>query len=297
MTNISLDNHGALVQLSVSVWSGRVKFPAQLLNNDANPDWLRATKALIDRNALKPIEQVRGEARTWLTLRSLSFPINGVAFVPYRLVTLVDQELERFRTRFETAVDAFTSNYRTFVEKARAALGDLYNPAEYPASIAEKFGFRWRFFQVAAPTANALLDPEIVRRQQAEFTAMMGEFRAEAAAELRDRFSELVEHVTDRLTPNADGSRKVFRDTLVTNFETFLADFSALNLTGDTALTNLVEQARSALSGVNPRRLRDNKRMQERIAETFGGIKASVDTMMVNAPSRRIRVPRAEETQ
>ena len=55
----NLFEKGCLVQLSASVWGAARKIqPAQLIDKIATPEWLTASKKLVEPDALKPIKRV-----------------------------------------------------------------------------------------------------------------------------------------------------------------------------------------------------------------------------------------------
>ena len=79
----NLFEKGCLVQLSASVWGATRKIkPEQLTDLTVSSEWLRASKKLVDPEALKPIAKVINKAQSYVTGVSLPFPIKGMEFVP-----------------------------------------------------------------------------------------------------------------------------------------------------------------------------------------------------------------------
>ena len=71
-----------------------------------------------------------------------------------------------------------------------------------------------------------------------------------------EELGSLVSHLAERLSGEADGKPKVFRDTAVTNLTEFLERFQRLSIGTDESLEQLVEQARSLVTGIVPEDLR-----------------------------------------
>ena len=105
---------------------------------------------------------------------------------------------------------------------------------------------------------------------------------------LRCAFRSLVGHLAERLEPNPDGSRKVFRDTAIEKLTEFLDLFKARNLTGDAELEGLVIQARNVLQGKRPDALRKSNVIRGEVAREMGRVLTALDTLMGDAPRRRI---------
>lgn len=245
---------GALIQLSTSIWTGRVKLPSSCIQGEQDPDFITASKYLVDRNFLKKIEKIRAKARSWLYTKSLPFPIDGVIFIPKDMITRVDSELSELGKDFDSQVAFFLSHYNEYIELAKGNLGDLYDSQDYPQDIGRKFAFNWRFFILDAPGKTGLLDPKLYLREEQKFHKTMDEFREVAMKTLRETFSAMINKLVDRLK-----NGKKFKNTTITNLTEFLDDFSALNITNDEALAALVDKSKGVLNGVIPQELRDDE--------------------------------------
>ncbi|MFY9269001.1 MAG: DUF3150 domain-containing protein [Candidatus Manganitrophaceae bacterium] len=284
---------GCLVQLSVSIWGGRIKLSSSALQVDADPALIKATKYLVDRECLKPVERVRNEARSYLYEKTLPFPIPGVLFIPKELIGKIDERLKAYQTDFNEQAEAFSKNYDFFMQGARLRLNSLYDPADYPADIRSKFSFSWRFLVLDSPGQSGMLTPEIYEREREKFQRTIEEFHDLAGAALRARFAEMVDHVVDRLS----GEKKVFRDSLIENIRGFLSDFSQLNINDDQALEAQVNRCRAILDGVDPKTLRSDEWFRGEIAKRMGTVQEQLDAMMINRFKRKIRVPKPNQSE
>lgn len=287
---MSIFEKGCLVQLCVSIWGGRIKLPSSALQVDADPALIKATKFLVDRECLKPIERVRNEARGHLYDKTLPFPIPGVLFIPKDLIGKIDEKLKEYQTDFNEQAEAFSKNYDFFMQGARLRLNSLYDPADYPIEVRTKFSFSWRFLVLDAPVYRGVLTPEIYEREQEKFQKTIEEFHELAGTTLRARFAEMVDHVVDRLS----GEKKVFRDSLIESIGAFFSDFSQLNINDDTALESQVHRCKAILEGVDPKTLRSDEGFRNEIAKKMGVVQEQLDAMMIARPKRKIRIPEAK---
>lgn len=276
---------GCLIQLSVSIWGGRVKLPNEAIRVDADPAFIAATKYLVEKDVLKPIKKVRNKARAYIYNKSLPFPITGILFVPKDLISDIDRKLNEYKYDFNNRVSNFVLNYNEFISIARLRLSSLFNPVDYPADIRRHFGFVWRFFTMDAPGEAQLISPEIYEREKEKFTETMSDFRNMAVAALRVSFAEMVDHIIGRLL----GEKKIFRDSLIGNIKEFMADFEVLNINNDTELSILVEKCRLILNNVGPQSLRDNDSFRAHIANKVSEVQSCLGTMLVDRPTRKLK--------
>lgn len=287
-TNNGLDSvyrKGCIVYLSFSIWGGRVKLPKGAIHADADPAFINATKYLVDRDCLRPIEKIRNEARSFIYNKTLPFPIPGLLFISRDMIPDVDRELERLKTKFMLEVSNFTANYNIFIDKAREKLNGLFNPLDYPQDIWKCFAFKWDFINLSAPDKAQILSTEIYEREQAKFEQTMLEFRQTAVNTLRTKFAEMVDHIVERLS----GERKIFKDTLIGNVKEFLDDFNKLNITDDTELSAQVERCKKILDGVNVDAIRDNETFRHNIANNMATVQSELNKMMIDRPVRKLR--------
>ena len=276
---------GCLIQTSCSIWTGRVKLPASAINVSADPDFIRASKFLIDKDCLKPIEKIRNEAKSYVYAKTIPFPIAGIMFIPKDLITQVDTKLKEYQAEFDLAVEAFAENYETFIENAKGNLSDLFNAAEYPHHIQEHFGFSWRFLIMDTPGQVGLLPAEVYEREKQKFIQTINEFQSNAIATLRASFAEMVDHIVDRLSDN----KKIFRDSLIGNISDFINDFKALNITDDAELAGLTDRCKKILDGIDPQDIRDDEGLRGHVARKIAEVQQSLDGMMVDRPTRKLR--------
>lgn len=281
----SIYRKGCIAHLAFSVWGGRVKLPKGLIRADADPAFINATKYLVDRDCLRPIEKIRNEARSFIYNKTLPFYIPGLLFISRDIIPDVDRELERLKAKFMFEVSNFTANYNIFIDKAREKLNGLFNPLDYPKDIWKCFSFRWDFINFSAPDRTQILSAEICEREQSKYEQTMLEFRQTAMNTLRTKFAEMVDRVVERLS----GERKVFKDTLVGNMKEFLDDFNKLNITDDTELSTQIERCKKILDGVDVNAIRDNETFRHNIANNMTTIQTELDKMMIDRPVRKLR--------
>lgn len=291
---------GCLVQLETSAWTARRKISSKALldngsHDDVDPSFVAASKRLIDGKALSAIEAIRSEARAWLYSQSLPFPLDGAVFVPASEIERIDAKLATFEARYKEAVADFVKDYPALREASRVQLGSLYSISDYPQNVASRFAFSWRFLTLAPASDAQLLNPALVAKEREKFQALMAEAAQSAVTELRVRFAACVDHVVERLSGEDDGKPKIFRDSLIGNLRDFLDGFKALNVCDDRDLADLVTRARDTLDGIEVNDLRKNESLRSTIASRMADVQGVLDGMIVDRPTRKIRLAPAEK--
>jgi len=285
----NLFEKGCLVQLSASVWGATRKIqPRQITDLPVSGEWLRASKKLVDPEALKPINKIINKARSYLTATSLPFPIKGMEFVPKEMIGRVDERLNGFKSEFNHSVETFMGSYDRLREVAMVHLGELFNETEYPLDVRKKFAFIWRFIILDVPNGNtSLLAPEVYEREKEKFVQTMEQARELAVQSLREEFAGMVERITDRFSHGPNGDVKIFKNGTVNHFYEYFETFKERNIFKDHELSELVERAKGILGGKSAEEIRGNDRFKKRIREGMEDVEKAMAEIL-SMPRRRI---------
>jgi Asp-tRNA(Asn)/Glu-tRNA(Gln) amidotransferase C subunit len=267
---------------------------------EADPEAVRATKKLISAKDLRDVTKAKGNiTRIWRE-RTLAYPsVDGTTLPGLRLCwknMLVDtvDGIEAEFENFYAAVRAFDYVYRNeLLPAAPRRLGDLYRAEYFPAEVVDEFGVSLTTLQVTPPDLSEL-SPGLYRREmervRAEFQIASDLARQAFASELQ----QITEHLAERLTPDVEGNRKIFRDDTLGKVTSFFDRFRQLDVGDDETLTSLVDDARRLVQGVRPDHLRNNKAIAEIVRDGMSQVSRQVSDMLVDAPRRRLELPTRE---
>lgn len=256
----------------------------------AEQKYISAGKKLIDtaHPAMRAVNQVRRQIVDYWKEMSLPFPESGIRLVRHDDLARLDGQLELYREQLAAAVDELQGAYDEIKQQARERLGDLYCEDDYPGTFVGLFAVEWGFPNVEPPDYLRRLRPEIYQDECSRVRTRFTEAVRLAEQSFAEELSELVSHLSERLTGGDDGKPKVFRDSVIENLNDFFDRFARLNISSNEELEDLVQRARTVVSGVHPQTLRDNQSLRQTVATQLSGVQSVLDGLMVDRPRRRI---------
>jgi len=259
---------------------------------DADEASLTAAKKLLDTRhaAYRAVTAVRGKIGSHWRSLTIPFPEPGVRLIRQDKVETFADQMAEFKADLDDAVANLDRHFAELKDSAAERLGQLFDSADYPHSLAGLFDVAWDFPNVEPPDYLTQFSPALYEQERARVTARFEEAVRLAETAFLDEFSKLVAHLCERLT--GDGHEtKVFRDSAVNNLSEFFERFRSLNVGSSKQLEALVAQAQRAVRGFEAQSLRDSKDLRQRVATQLSRVQSSLDGMMIDRPRRRILRP------
>jgi hypothetical protein len=283
--SISIASSAMLVELSISTWTARKldkKVSTQVdLDNGAKTKVVNANKNLMaGTGVLDTIVKYAANARAWHISQTLPWTDNGSRLLPMSNFVEYKKQLGELEANYEALVEKFIVAYPNLVSAAAFQLGTLFDRNEYPdeSSLKKKFKFTYSFFPV--PTAgdfridiNEEAKAEIMANCNSAYEDRLNNAMREAWSRLHDCLSRM----SERLTDNADGSRKIFRDSLVENGVELVTMLKHLNITQDPKLELARRELQSAIGAHDLDSLRDNSNAREAVKMRVDSILSKFD--------------------
>lgn len=240
----------------------------------ADSSRLRATKRLVPKESIFPIEQAGGALRRWVKQETLPWRWDGVSLCPNTAYLPLMAGWRERRTLFEREVAAFVSQWDELAAEGRRALGTLAQDFDYPdaAEAARSFSASIDTFPVpdAADFRAALpeSEAEAIRQSLRDY--------ADAQLEEAERFlwSEMAEHVghiQERLAAyGRDGDGKVvgrFTDSLIGNMRALCERLARLNVTGNSDIEAMRRRIIAGLCVHDPSELRSDEALRASVKD------------------------------
>jgi len=257
---------------------------------NAEGKFLSAGKKLLDTShpAFKAVTAIRGRAVSYWKGVSLPYPEAGVRLIRRDAITDFDTRIALFQEELDEAVEKLDRRYDELRSAVRDRLGDLFDSRDYPSSLTGLFAIEHDYPSVEPPEYLRRLNPEVYAQECDRVRNRFDEAVQLAEGAFLEELSKLVDHVSERLSGQADGKPKIFRDSAVTNLSEFFERFQTLNINSNEQLDQLVDRAQAIVRGVEPNQLRKSGDLRQRVADQLTAVQSSLDDLLIDRPRRNI---------
>ena len=257
----------------------------------AETKFLSAGKKLIDTShpAFKAVTNVRSQTIAYWKEVSLPFPEPGIRLIRLDAIEEFNRKMALYQVQLEDAVRTLDQHYEELRNAARDRLGELFDPADYPATLVGMFAIEHDFPSVEPPQYLQHFSPEMYRQECQRVQSRFDEAVQLAEQAFMEELSRLMEHLTERLSGQDDGKPKVFRDSAIANLTEFFERFRSLNVRSNEQLDELVLSAQRIVQGIEPQQLRDNQWLRQSITTRMTAVQAGLDQLLVDRPRRNIQ--------
>ena len=266
---MSLREQAMLVTLSVSCWTNSIKdrkVSAEVERTHNARDAGRYNKTLVDKSHVDPLTSYAGQIRAYHYKMTLPWGNNGDRLLPAKLFMEYSAEMRSLSRKYDDLVTEFLKVYDTkLVQDARARLGSMYNPEDYPTSaeLRQKFGVRTDITPLSEGSDFRVDVGEAERaRIRDEIDQKLAERQTKAQEDAWLRIKEAVSAVETRMLEE----KPIFRDTLITNMEEITKLLPGLNITNDPKVDEVCKIITQELI-VNPVRLRSSPSLRRSTRE------------------------------
>lgn len=275
-----LQNSAMLVDLNISVWTGR-KMDKKVADEI---DAAKNTKAkagnyskhlLAGTKKLEDLQKLVSAIRVWHYEQTLPWSDSGSRLLPMSNFFDYKATLNDYEKQFNELVAEFLTDYDTLVTAAAFQLGDLFDKDDYPTAlrVSTKFNMKYVFLPVPEAGDFRVDVGEAGRAELREqYEKFYGDKLNEALQDAWTRLHECVKHMsekladsaTPRMTKEGPNSTQIFRDSLMTNAYDLCSLLTKLNVTNDPKLEQARQGLEAAISGkcADDLRKSDEVRMQ-----------------------------------
>jgi hypothetical protein len=281
MNHVSISSSAMLVDLSISTWTAR-KLDRNVTEEVNNAKKAASGASRVNKNLLHGVdhlERIRKYSagiRNWMYANTLPWSDYGPRLVPTSSFFQFKRELDEHEREFNTMVQNFLHYYPTLISAQAFKLGDMFDRAEYPAveEIANKFNFHASFLPVPdAGDFRVDIGNEALEVLRSQYEQEYANRWQGALDEIKNRLLEGLSHLSERLTPNEEGDRKVFRNNILENFAETLATVRHLNITKDEAINALIEDSERVIAHVTVEELKSDE-------QTRKDVRSKVDSIL-----------------
>ena len=257
---------------------------------DADREALSAGKRLLNTKdpAWKNVSSLKSQMNSFWKGETLPFPMNGIRLIRQDDIAHFNDRMMSFEAELDRAVEALDEVYGLMKESARQRLGELFNAGDYPSSLQGLFSVTVSYPSVEVPPYLRRLRPDLYRQEAERVSQRFDQALEMAESAFMDELSQLISHLTERLTGQDDGKPKVFRDSAVNNVFSFLERFKRLNVNSNAELNDLISTCQQVVQGRSAQSLRDNRLVRESVATELREVGKQLDQLLVDRPRRNL---------
>jgi hypothetical protein len=280
MDKINLSNQAILVELNIKVPSFRKldkKLSKEVTDrNGATEEAGRFNKHLLAGvDHLEKIQKWVSSTRVELYYKTLPWSDSGQRLCDIRNFLTLKDWLNDKQDEFRVMVSDFLTIYPNLVSAQAFKMGAMFDRDEYPDvnEVARRFGFN--FYFVPLPERGDFrvdVGHELATELQAEYEKVYQARTNQAMQDLWERLYKVTKHISDRLSDDSDGKRKVLRDSVLDNALELCNLLSVTNVTHDEQLDWARKSLEDALMGVDMDEVRESDGLRK-------AVKARVDEL------------------
>ncbi len=287
MKDRSLSSRAMLITVNISQWTAR-KYDRKVTketneSHGAMPDAGRYNKALIGKEAIKPVQKAANAIRTFHLEQTLPWIDKGPRILPAENFVQYQSGIRPLLDAFEKEADSFEEKYPEYYEQAKSRLNGMFDAFDYPAPAEIRSRFTANTSIMPLPDQSDFrvdLDSDTVDSIKAEIESQILDVEKTATQELWNRVYKAVSHMAQRLDSyevDSDGkASNPFRDSLVGNVQELADLLPRLNITGDPEMDAKAKQIASDLCAHSPKELRESESLRKSVSQTAESIADSM---------------------
>lgn len=257
----SIRNRVLLASLTLKAWTPTKtsKPGAEIVSREtgARESVIKVRKTLIntDTPSYRTLVKTISAARTAHYDLTLDWVKDGMRVLPAPLADLWTTQLSDCQDAFNAALNDFIREYWTLADMAKNALGDLFNPDDYPSTnqLRDHYGFKFQLLPLPSQDVLTQLSDATLTKVQNDTNEMLAQTVARAQACYVERLTDALTLAHTRLA--GEGT---FHGTLITNLRDLCEHVRAFNVADNVNITELADRLCNGLARTSPTTLREN---------------------------------------
>lgn len=267
MTNLiaGVARAAMLVDLNISVYSGRKQDKATQAEVTSSKGAKSKRAASVYKSLFADCEELDAVVKYQARVRQEHYRLtkpwsdSGTRLLPTKLLTTYKDLMNHHESEFQRLVNAFLDKYDTLVSAAAFQLGTLFDRDEYPMrdEVARRFHIDITMFPL--PTAGDFrldIESQVQLELAQQYERKLEQQLADVQRDSWERLHAALTRLSDRLTVDDNGKKRVFHDTTVTGALELCDLLTAMNVTNDPQLEKARCKLEGVLSGVTAEALR-----------------------------------------
>ena len=276
---VSLSSMAMLVELRISTWTARKRDNETTMDvnqsKEADQDAGSVYKYLMaGSDHLKKIEKYAAKCRAWNSSQTLPW-MKGVGLLPMENFFKYREQLATMEANFYALVKDFIIAYPQIKNDQAFKLGKYYRADEFPdvETLPRRFKFEYNFLPVPESGDFRInCEARVKADLQEQYDKMFQDKLAEAMRDPWDRLHAMLGRMSERLADNEDGTRKIFRDSIIDNAIELCDLLTRLNVTKDPELEKARRMLEQSVTCMDVADLRNDEGAREQLKSDVDAI-------------------------
>ena len=283
----SISTAAMLVELSIGTWTGRKldKKASQdvTANNNADKGVANVHKKLLgDCTELDAVQKFTANARNVHYACTMPWSDTGLRLLPTTQYFKYHQEMTALQSEYQRLVQAFLDAYSWEIQNAQLKLVGLFNSDDYPTadSLTSKFRFKMNYMPLPdVGDWRVSIGGETESALRSQYEGYYAQQLQTAMGDVWRRAHEALSKMSERLDYADDTTRKVFRDSLVSNVHDMIELLGACNVTNDPVMARAQRDLDEAMRGITPDALREDPYLRAETRRKVNEVKKTIDNL------------------
>ena len=283
----SISSAAMLVELSIGTWTGRKldKKASQAVTttNNADKGVANVSKKLLgDCAELDAVQKFVANARNVHYAMTMPWSDTGLRLLPTTQYFKYTQEMTGLQAEYQRLVQNFLDAYSWEIQNAQLKLGDLFNSDEYPTadSLIDKFRFKMNYMPLPdAGDWRVSIGNETEQALRSQYEGFYATQLQSAMGDVWKRAHKVLTNMSEKLDYADANTKKVFRDSLVTNVQDMIELLGACNVTGDVTMARAQRDLDEAMRGITPDALREDAYLRAETKRQVDAVRKTIDNL------------------
>tara|TARA_R110002126_G_scaffold257342_2_gene400363 strand:+ start:58 stop:906 length:849 start_codon:yes stop_codon:yes gene_type:complete len=276
-----------LVELSIGTWTGRKldKRASQDVTTSNNADKGVASvskKLLGDCAELDAVQKFVANSRNVHYACTMPWSDTGLRLLPTTQYFKYHGEMTGLQSEYKRLVQVFLDAYSWEIQNAQLKLGGMFNADEYPTTDSLTHKFRFQINYMPLPDAGdwrVSIGNETEQALRSQYEGYYKNQLQSAMGDVWKRAHDALSKMSERLDYADDNTRKVFRDSLVSNVHDMIELLGACNVTGDPVMARAQRDLDDAMRGITPDALREDAYLRAETRRKVNEVKKVIDNL------------------
>jgi len=283
----SISSAAMLVELSIGTWTGRKldkKASGEVTqSNGAAVGVANVNKKLLgDCAELDAVQKFTANARNVHYACTMPWSDTGLRLLPTTQYFKYTQEMTALQNEYQRLVQLFLDAYSWEIQNAQLKLGALFNPDEYPTadSLTSKFRFRMNYMPLPdVGDWRVAIGNETEQALRSQYEGYYAQQLQSAMGDVWKRAHDALTKMSERLDYSDTNTRKVFRDSLVSNVTDMIELLGACNVTNDPVMSAAQRDLDEAMRGITPDALREDAYLRAETRRKVNEVRKTIDNL------------------